>query len=312
MSEHVEATVIEADLAEVTKAEEWLAGARARADYLAGQYTPHEIVDDADRKRSRNDRASVRKDRDEIASEGKALVSEIERRVKDFKAGIKDAVSRLDEIDAEYKRHLDAEDERFRAARIEELALAYEDYAPALAEIVPLEAIVGKYGAKWANRSTSIVTARNELADACEDIGNGEHDIDELVADEEDRRTVKAIYFSTLDLHAATTKARELREQRRRVEEMERQRAEWEAQAAEWAAREQPEPETDSWQAAGPEPKPQPEPETAQAGEACPWVVVVPSATREQMKALADALGGIGLKGRCIRGAFDERTRRVV
>lgn len=308
MSEHVEAKVIDVEMAEVTKADEWLAQARERAAMLASQYTPHEIVDDADRKRSRNDRASVRKDRDEIASEGKALVSEVERRVKDFKAGIKDAVSRLDEIDAEYKRHLDAEDERFRAARMAELAETYEEYAQALAEMVPLEAIVGKYGAKWANRSTSIVTARNELADACEDIGKGEHDIDELVADEEDRRTVKAIYFSTLDLHAATTKARELREQRRRVEEMERQRAEWEAQAAEWAAREQQEPELQP----DPKPKPQPEPETAQADEACPWVVVVPSATREQMKALADALGGIGLKGRCIKGSFDEKTRRVV
>lgn len=308
MSERVDATVIETDLAKVPKAEEWLASVRERVDALASQYTPHEIVDDADRKRSRTDRASVRKDRDEIASEGKTLISEVERRVKDFKAGIKDAVSRLDEIDAEYKRHLDAEDERFRISRMEELAETYEGYAPALAEIVPLEAIVGKYGAKWANRSTSIVTAKNELADACEDIGNGEHDIDELVADEDDRRTVKAIYFSTLDLHAATTKARELREQRRRVEEMERQRTEWEAQAAEWAAQEQPDPELQP----EPKPKPQPEPETAQADEACPWVVVVPSATRAQMRALADMLGGIGLKGRCIKGSFDEKTRRVV
>lgn len=297
MSEEVEARVIDVEMAEVTKADEWLAQARERAAALASQYTPHEIVDDADYKRSKTDRASVRKDADTIEREGRALVASAEKTIKDFKAGIKEAVDSLRGIDAEYAERIGAHEQAWRDARMAELRGEYEDYAPSLAELVPFEMLVQRYGSErgraWQNRSTSIVAAKKALCEACDDIADGERDIDALVADEADRNEVKALYFETLDLHRATTRAREMREQRERVAELERQRAEWAAQAAACAAR---------------------LPETAEAHEECPdyvpaavagpearsWVVIVPSATRPQMQSLAEALKALGLRGRIV------------
>ena len=307
MSERVEATVIETDLAEITKAEQWLADARERADTLADQYTPHEIVDDADRKRSRADRSSVRKDREAIDREGRALIATVEEAVKGFKSGLKEALSKLDAIDAEYKGFLDAEEDRFRSARMADLAEEYGDYAPALAEMVPFDAIAAKYGAKWRNRSTSVVTAKKELCEACDEIANGERDIDELVSDEAERTTVKAIYFSTLDLHAATTKARELREQRERVERLERERQEWAAMAE--AA--QPEPKEPADTFAEPEPV-ESRVDVWPAEPARPYVVVVPSATRTQMRLLGDRLAEMGLSGRIVPGTLADAYEREV
>ena len=309
MSERVDAMVIEADLSEVTRAEQWLAEARGRAEMLAGQYTPHEIVDDADRKRSRADRASVRKDRESIDREGNDLISTLEKALKDFKSGKKEAVSILDDIDAEYKGHLDAYEERFREARMTELAEEYEGYAPALAEMVPFDAIAAKYGTKWRNRSTSIVTAKKELCEACDEIANGERDIDELVADDGERTTVKAIYFETLDLHAATTKARELREQRERVERLERERQEWAAMAE--AAQTEPKVPADTF--AEPEPTPVENVVDVWPAEPVrPYVVVVPSATRTQMRLLGDRLAEMGLSGRIVPGTLADAYEREV
>lgn len=280
----VEATPIDVDLTKLSKAEEWLAQANKRAKLLAEQYKPHPIVGAQDYKDSKQARADARKDIAAIEAERKSMTDQIERQVRDFKDGAKKALEPLAAIDDGYATEIHAYEEQLRSNRRAELEQEYGDFAPGLVPLVPFDLILQRYGneanKKWLNMSTNEVAAKQMLYDAVEAIGKGEQSITSLVP-EEDQEEVKAFYFRTLDLNMALAEANKLKEQRERVRQLEAERAMYEAQAMV-------------------EPDPQPVVETSAPPQVeypvtAPWVIAVPSATREQMQMVADFMRANGI-----------------
>ena len=76
-----------------------------------------------------------------------------------------------------------------------------------------------------------------------------------------------------------------------------------EPDAAEATPAPMPAPSPAAWPTPAPAPCPQPAPAPRPQPEpSCPWTVVIPSATRSQMKALAETLGAQGITGTIRKG----------
>lgn len=310
----VEATPIESELGTLSKAELWLAGAAERVTERCELYRPPEKIDsEQERKDAIKNRASCRKDIAAIDAERKALLRDMEDALKQFKDEVKDVLQPLTEIDEEYKAKLDAYEESWKVRRHIELSQEYGALAPALMVLVPFEKVLSKFGQEsgkvWLNRSTNIVAVKNALADAIDTIADGESTIERLVP-ECDREETKALYFKTLDLQEALRAASELREQRERVRELERMRSEQEAaydnpqpevEEAEQPAYDNPQPEVEGYE----------EPAVQPAEPSRPFVVVIPSATTEQMRDLAAILGQRGLSGNIYAGTIEQVYGRL-
>lgn len=302
----VEAKVIDADLATISKAEEWLAKASERVAERCELYKPPaQITTEAEFKDARSARAQCRKDAAEIDNERKAILRDMEDALKKFKSEVKDVLSPLTDLDARYKELLDSYDEMLRTQRVIELSEEYAGIAPDLVDVVPLERIIERFGNEkgkaWLNKSTNIMAVKGMLGEAIYQIADAERTLSEM-ADPADLEEVKAIYFDRLDLQAALSEARRRRDQRERVAELERVRREREAAYAQYVAESQPEVET----------VPQPVVETVPQEEAHAWVIVASSATRSQMMRLRDLARSEGIVFDCIySGTLQEVYERV-
>lgn len=228
---NVKATPIDDELSKLSAAEAWLAEASERVAERCKLYKPPEKIVDEDGRLSATDaRTQVRKDAAEIDNERKVMLRQAEDALKQFKSSVKSVISPLTDLDAEYKRLLDEYEAEWKLNRKAELEELYVDTAPMLADIVPFDRIIERYGNErgsvWLNR-ISIVSVRQKVIDALNSIAENERTIDELVP-EDDRVEVKAIFFDTLDINAAMREARRLKEQRERVLRLESERAELE------------------------------------------------------------------------------------
>lgn len=241
-----EATIIETDVAALSASEEWLAQINERAEKFAEQFKPHDIVGDQDYKDSKKARADANAEIKAIDQERKNMTAAIKRAVRDFETGAKLAIGPLTKIVEQYDEKNHAYEKRWKADREAELAQEYEDMAPFLVPLVPFSKIMGKYGNQkgkgWLNRTTSVETAKDMLAEAVEQIAQAEKTIDSMV-EEAYREGAKASFFRTLDLQATLNEEAEARAQRERVARLEAERAE--RIAAEEAARRQA--EEDAW-----------------------------------------------------------------
>lgn len=288
----VETTIIEEDITQLSRAEQWLAGASERVAQRCELYRPPaRIESDAQRKDVAAARTQVRRDVAKIDAERKAILHDMEDALKTFKSHVKDVLSPLTDLDAEYKRLLDEFETERKAARMAELEAHYIDYAPDLVPLVGFEQLAAHFGNErgkaWANRSTNIVAAMQMVEAAVEAIAEAERAIGE-VADPEDVEDVKARYFATLDIDAAFAEACRAKEQRERVRQLE----------AERLARQGAQPDDDPTATAAAQPaEPAPTAPTEPAPAASAWVVMIPSATREQMVRLAQVLKAQGLTG---------------
>lgn len=252
--QHVDATTIDADISPLSKAETWLAQARGRVAQLAEQYrVPDELADERAYKDAKASRASVRKDAKELDDERKRMTREMDDALKKFRTDVKGVLEPLTEIDVAYKRALDDYEERWGQERRAALQEAYDDYAPDLVPLVPLDRIIARYGSEsgkgWLNRSTNVEAAKAGLRGAIDGIALGERTVEGAV-DPEDAEGAKADFFSSLDVGSAIQAAQARAEQRervRRLEEERRQREEEQrriaAEAAERRERERQERE---------------------------------------------------------------------
>lgn len=252
--QQVDATTIDADISPLSKAETWLARARGRVAQLAEQYkVPEHIADERAYKDAKASRASVRKDAKELDDERKRMTREMDDALKKFRTDVKGVLEPLTEIDVAYKRALDDYEERWGQERRAALQEAYDDYAPDLVPLVPLDRIIARYGSEsgkgWLNRSTNVEAAKAGLRGAIDGIALGERTVEGAV-DPEDAEGAKADFFSSLDVGSAIQAAQARAEQRervRRLEEERRQREEEQrriaAEAAERRERERQERE---------------------------------------------------------------------
>lgn len=280
----VEATTIDPP-ALLSEADKWLAAAAAKVAARCELYNPPAKIETEDQyKDAKAARAQCRRDVSELDSDRKAMTRRLEDALKEFRADVKDVLTPLTDIDGQYKRAIDGYEEQWRVRRHIGLSQEYAELAPNLVALVPFGRVLERFGSErghaWLNRSTNIVAAQAELADAVEWIANGEAAIDSMALTDDERAEVKAMYFKTLDLQKAMQSAQEMRERRERVAELERSRMA------------QPEVE--------PEPEPAPAPAPAQTPNPqpvleSPWVISIPSATREQALMVADFMRANGI-----------------
>lgn len=227
MAEYEQATIIESDIAPVAGLDRMVATITEQAMELAKQYRPHEITDSDDYKQSKKARASARKDIVALKGDYSASMKVIRDAVSDADKRIKAALAPLDAIDAEYKRELAAADERWAAERLASLQELYDEYAPYLVPLVPIGAIIERYGtekgAGWMMRSTNIERAKHALCDAIDRIADGEKIVEANVG-AEDLEAAKTDYFSSLDHSAAIEHAKARAAQREQVRMLEEER----------------------------------------------------------------------------------------
>lgn len=226
--EKVDAKVIESDLSPLAASELWLAGARERVAELAAQYrVPDEITTDREYKDAKQSRASVRKDAAAIDVERKATTRAMDDALRKFRDGVKDVLLPLTELDVAYKAALDAYDERWGQERRQALQETYDEYAPDLVPLVPLDRLIAKYGSDrgkgWLTRSVNVEAAKAGLRGSVDSIAAGERTVEGAVAPE-DAEGAKADYFSTLDVGQAIQAAQARAEQRERVRRLEEER----------------------------------------------------------------------------------------
>lgn len=244
----VEATIIEKDVAKISDFGFWLGKMQVKASAMASKHHPGPIADEAGYAEAKKARTEVRRLRDDIDSARKAQLREVEDALKALKQQVKDVIAPLDELDAQYKRLLDEYDKARAYERSLELAKAYEDMAPALADMLPyfrLAELADPEG-RWLLRTVDDKKARELMEDAASKAVQGYEAIGAMGLDPEDATAIRAEFFRTLDLAAAMARATELKAERERIAafEAERRAAEEAARAeAEAAAQAEPEPD---------------------------------------------------------------------
>lgn len=252
----VEATVIEKDLAKVSDFGMWLGKMQVKATAMASKHDPRPIESEEGYAEAKKARTEVRRLRDDIDNTRKLKLREVEDALKALKAQVKEVIEPLDELDRAYKAALDDWDALKRYERQGELAKAYAEMAPALAEMLPytrLAELADPEG-RWLLRTVSDAKARELMEDAAGKAVEGYEAIGSMNLADEDATAVRAEYFRSLDLAAAMRRAEELKAERERIAafEAERRAAEEAARAAEQAAQ-APEPEPQPAQTAAPE-----------------------------------------------------------
>lgn len=251
--QEVEAVTIETDMSPLAKSERWLAEARGRVAELAAQYRPPETIEgEREYKDAKAARSSVRKDAQELDGERKRMTRAMDDALKQFRSDVKDVLTPLTDLDVAYKRALDDYEERWGMERRAALQEAYDEYAPDLVPLVPLDRLVTRYGNErgkgWLMRSTNVEAAKAALRAAIDDVAACEATVADSV-DPEDAEGAKADFFASLDVGAAIQRAHARAEQRERVRRLEEERrareAEYERlrQEAERAERERAEAE---------------------------------------------------------------------
>jgi hypothetical protein len=246
-----EATVIEEELSPLAGAERWLAAKRAEVAAEASQFEAFEVTDTDTYKMAKRDRGLLNKKVRAINAERVDKMKAITAAVAQLKQDTDGVTKPLSDVAGA----LDAECKRWElgviAARRDMLRQTFEDAAPDIAlpqegadaPLVSFDRMLerfgtGQLGKKWLLFGTSDRVAVEALMEAIGKVADGERTIDAMVA-EEDRETVKGLYFETLDMDAAMARARELADMRTRMEALaeERRIREAEQRAAEEAAR---------------------------------------------------------------------------
>ncbi len=223
-------------------ADRWLAERRGEVAGIAAEFNAFEVADASGYRDAKRQRAALRSRISEIEADRKRMTREVEAAVKAFKDGAKDVLSPLTELDAAYKRELDAWESKVLAERAAALAALYEEEWPDLARQAPFQALADRYAAdgKWWLMSTTRAKAAESMRDAA---GYVAENLAAIAATSEgdERLERQADYLRDLDWprHLQDMKARELR--MRAIREAQEERELWEAEQAAAAERERAE-----------------------------------------------------------------------
>lgn len=258
--------------AELSRADEWLAGTRGRVASLLAEYGTHPIEDQAGYRDIRQSRTMLRREIEAIDAERRGATRAVEEAVARFRQEANEAVEPLREVERGYKAQLDEWDAGVIDRRREAMAAAYADMAPALAGgLCPFEVVWERRGRalKWQNRSTGEQRCMDSLTEVVRGIAADEQTIQSLDMTPAERDACRAEYFRTLDLAAAVRRVSDERDRLARIREMDEARR---AQAASL------EPRTVPLREAAPEPAPAPAPQAAPAPAPAPQGAPSPAA----------------------------------
>ena len=287
--------------------------ARVREMVRGYEGVVYDLDDEEELKGAKRDRTYLNGIAKEIDARRKAVKREYLKPLEAFEARA-NAVARLAKDASEaIKGQLDAAEEARRKRAYAALEAHYNEVAELLAPVVPYERI---HDPKWLNKTFGEMRAKEAIEGRVAKIADDWGALKEMegmphYADAE--RT----FFETLDLGAALGAARAAQAADDRIAAMKAEMAQPEpAPAAD------PEPAAEPAPAAPPAPavtapRRPPEPPAhaampAQDGAACPWVIVVPSATREQIVHAARAMAPYGVTGTLKRGTLAEVCAREV
>ena len=228
----VEAHVIETDLLNPTKYDQWLTEQRSKVEQALAECKTTEVTDAASYKSAKACRSEIRRVISDVDSERKARTAELESVLKRVRNDFGDVLAEAKERDQELKGQIDAWDAGALSRKMAEVEQAYVEYAPELANLVPFSVVQDKVGTanKWKNKTVGVETCKKDMYAFVDRVAEDEHTIDQLEMTEDERRTLKAMYFKTLDLNSSINQIVEARERREKVDRLEEQRKAWSQQ----------------------------------------------------------------------------------
>lgn len=287
------------------------------ADYEGAKY---DLTKDESIKEAKNDRLYLNGLKKEIEERRKAVKRECNKPLAAFEKRCKEITSIIDGASDGIKAQLDQAEEDRKSRAMAKLEEHYETFAELLAPVVPYERLHEK---QWLNKSFGEVKAKKALEAKVSKLAGDWETLKAQFEGEPYYAEAERELFATLDLGAAIISARKAAEEAARIAEM---KAAMESEP-EPVPEPQPEPEAvgnrypggPSMQEIGervgpaPAPRPAPRPATApQPSGATPCVMVIDSATTEQMQSIGRFAGSIGVSGVFKRGTLQQVYERTI
>lgn len=328
--QQVEAEVIEAEATtlEVTYTEATIASnmdaleahvKKVVSDYEGATYdlTSAQAIKDA-----KHDRSYLNGIKKEIDERRKAVKREYSKPLDAFERRCKQITAIIDESTDAIKAQLDGAEEERKARAYAKLQEHYEEFAGLLAPVVPYERF---HEPQWLNKTFGEIKACEALEAKVSKLAGDWETLKSQFEGEPFYAEAERELFATLDLGAALTAARKAAEEAARIAEL---KAAMEPEPEPKAA---PEP-AGNWYPGGspmqeigdepigpapiaapaPAPAPVASPAPVSSGPATPCVMLIDSATTDQMQAIGRFCGSIGVSGVFKRGTLQQVYERTI
>ena len=260
---------------------------------------------------AKRDRSYLNGLKKEIEERRKAVKREYSKPLDAFEKRCKQITAIIDEASGNIKAQLDRAEEERKARAYAKLQGHYEEFAELLAPVVPYGRL---HEPQWLNKTFGEVKAYEALEAKVSKLAGDWEMLKSQFEGEPFYAEAERELFTTLDLGAALAAARKAAEENARIAELKAaMEPEPEAAPVPEAAPE-PEPVDPARQPApvvAPVPAPAPAP-VAPSGPATPCVMVIDSATTEQMRAIGRFAGSIGVTGVFKRGTLRQAYERTI
>ncbi len=271
------------------------------ADYEGAKY---DLTKDESIKEAKNDRLYLNGLKKEIEERRKAVKREYNKPLAAFEKRCKEITSIIDGASDGIKAQLDQAEEDRKSRAMAKLKEHYETFAELLAPVVPYERLHEK---QWLNKGFGEVKAKKALEDKVSKLAGDWETLKSRFEGEPYYEEAERELFATLDLGAAITSARKAAEEAARIAELKA------APVGNWYPGGSPMQEIGERIGPAPVPHPAPRPATApQPNGATPCVMVIDSATTEQMQSIGRFAGSIGVSGVFKRGTLQQVYERTI
>lgn len=328
--QQVEAEVIETEATtlEVTYTEATIASnmdaleahvKKVVADYEGATY---DLTSAQAIKEAKHDRSYLNGIKKEIDERRKAVKREYNKPLDAFERRCKQITAIIDESTDAIKAQLDEAEEERKARAYAKLQEHYEEFAGLLAPVVPYERF---HEPQWLNKTFGEIKACEALEAKVSKLAGDWETLKSQFEGEPFYSEAERELFATLDLGAALTAARKAAEEAARIAEL---KAAMEPEPEPEAA---PEP-AGNWYPGGspmqeigdepigpaptaapaPAPAPVASPAPVSSGPATPCVMLIDSATTDQMQAIGRFCGSIGVSGVFKRGTLQQVYERTI
>lgn len=256
---------------------------------------------------AKRDRSYLNGLKKEIEERRKAVKREYSKPLDAFEKRCKQITAIIDEAAGNIKAQLDRAEEERRARAYAKLQEHYEEFAGLLLPVVPYERL---HEPQWLNKTFGEVKAYEALEAKVSKLAGDWETLKSQFEGEPFYAEAERELFATLDLGAALTAARKAAEENARIAELKA------AMEPEPEAAPEPEPVGPARQPApvappAPTAAPAPAP-VAPNGPATPCVMVIDSATTEQMRSIGRFAGSIGVTGVFKRGTLQQAYERTI
>ena len=264
------------------------------ADYEGAKYdmTNSQVIREA-----KHDRTYLNGLKKQIDERRKAVKREYTKPLDEFEKRCRQITGIIDEAADNIKAQLDEAEQARRDAAYASLAEHYEEFAALLAPVVPYERI---HEEQWTNKTFGEIKAMNALEAKVQKLADAWEILKTQFADTPYYAAAERELFRTLDLETALNAARMAEKEDARIAEM---------KAAMEPAEEPAEPEPTP--APCPMPEPQPAPCPLPDSPATPCVMVIDSATTEQMRQIGKFCGSLGVTGFFRRGTLQQISEQL-